>query len=213
MSERQPLLKQVDEALLKQADKVVNSVAFSKIKESLANLEDEKRGIVIHFISLILILIPLLIVGIVYLSNSSLKKELALKEKIYHLAEDVIADRHQIESVAMNLINNSNIDSEIALQSRIKGMLSGTKVDANKITISDFSLNPSFNQSNQITASINIQKFSSSDLTDLLNGMVNREKFKVLNLNLKKNPETAQIEGTIQVIFNAQAMVAMEMME
>lgn len=213
MSERQPLLKQVDEALLKQADKVVNSVAFSKIKESLANLEDEKRAIVIHFISLILILIPLLIVGIVYLSNASLKKELALKEKIYHLAEDVIADRQQIESVAMNLINNSNIDSEIALQSRIKGMLSGTKVDANKITISDFSLNPSFNQSNQIAASINIQKFSSSDLTDLLNGMVNREKFKVLNLNLKKNPETAQIEGTIQVIFNAQAMVAMEMTE
>lgn len=210
---RQPILKPLDEALFKQIDKIYSSAFYSKIKELLSNLDDDKRSLVIHVISFTLISIPFFVVLIVFFSNQSLKTELALKEKIYHLGEDIIADRKQLEAIAFNFINNSSIDNDSALQSRIKSMLSGTRVDTNKITISEFNSNPSFNNSNQVIADVNFNRFSASDLTELLSAMINREKFKVSNMNIKKNAETAQLEGKTQIIFNTQAQVAMEYTE
>lgn len=202
-AEKSSLFKKIDSFVFKQVDLFKASPVYVKIQEPLNLIDDDLRLIINNVISSILILIPLIFIGILMLNNYRLKKEIALKKEIINLSNEILINKNEIQNVANSLLTNSSMDSDGAMSGRIKNLASSISLDPNKVNVSNFTAEPSFAKSNKIIATINFSKLSTNELTNLLNGLLEREKMRISGVSVRKNPNDTQLEGFFQVNINA----------
>ncbi len=207
---RESFFKKIDTFVFKQVDLFKASPVYSKIQEPLAMVDEDIRLYINNSISFALVIIPIIFIGIFAYSNFSLKKELKLKSDILMTGQEIIANRNEINTASMALINNSSVDSDASLAQRLKNMGTGSRIDPNKISVSQFIAESSFAKSNKVTASVTISKFSINDLTNFLTGILQREKMKISGMSLRRNEKESQLEGNIHVVFNAQPGMSAE---
>lgn len=195
--------KQFDTAIFKAVDNFKTGPLFSKIQEPLNFVEDDLRLIINNIISFALVLTPLMIISILFYMNFSYKKEIQLKKDIIATGNQILANKRAIETISYQVVSNASMGSEQQLLARIKSIASSLTIDQSKVSVSNFESYPSFSRSLKVNASINITKFSTSDLAKFVESLIQREKIKIEALNIKKNPEELQLDGNIKISLNS----------
>lgn len=203
VTEKSSLFKKIDSFVFKQVDLFKASPVYIKIQEPLNLIDDDLRLIINNVISSVLILIPLIFIGILMFNNYRLKKEISLKKEIISRSNEILINKNEIQNVANNLFTNSSLDSDSAMNGRIKNLASSISLDPNKVNVSNFTTEPSFAKSNKIIATINFSKLSTNELTNFLNGLLERERMRISSVSIRKNQNDTQLEGFFLVNINA----------
>lgn len=192
------IMKPVDRFLIENIDKLVETPEYQKMLDTYNSWEDKVQSAFKGLLLFIIVLIPLTIIMIFWMMNSSAKNRLATAEQIIETGNSIISTSSQVRSISSRyfgkpISTKSNFERELA------GSLPSQGIDSSKILIGDFDLND-VEGVNELSAELKFSELSSQNLFGLLNILTIRQKMKIDEINIKKNTTSNLLEGTLSVL-------------
>lgn len=194
----------IDEFIFKKIDIIKNDGAFQKINEVLSNLDEAGQKTVAQITTFIFLLIPFVFVFVLWWQNHQVKKDLEIKKQIIEQIAVFDGNQNALNNISSNYLSPSVIGSQNDLDSRIKNILAQNGIDQEKVTLSDFNQTSSSSTLSKIEATLRFSNFGSTDFSSFMRTLVERERLKILKVDLIKNKENNLLEGTISLMHMGQ---------
>lgn len=207
MSEKKIVFKKMDEFVFKYVDQFKESQAYQNFRTQLSSLNDVQFKVTNQAISLILILIPLLLLSILLFINYSSNRDLDTKRDILNEINLFTTNQRSLQNTGRAIISGKSIDNKSSFQNIINNSISTAGSDITSLSILDFSSNPleSITKSNGV---LKFNKLNTQVLANFLADLVDRNKFRVSNLLIKKKLKDNTVSGQIEVIHYSQQSIA-----
>lgn len=192
------IMKPVDRFIVENIDKLLATPEYQKLLDTYNSWEEKFQSAFKGFLIFMIVLIPMIIVLIFWLLNSSAKSRLATTENIIETGNSIISTSTQVRSIS-NRFFGKPISSKQNFERQLASSLPSQGVDASKILIGDFSLDE-VDGVNELRAELKFTGLSSQNLFGLFNTLTVRQKMKIDEINVKKNLKSNLLEGTLAVI-------------
>lgn len=198
MTEKKPLFRYVDELIFKQIDLLKQSQPYQQTMNQLNSLNDFQLKVLNQAVSVLIISIPLVILLIVFFMNVSFNSQLQVKRDILTEINNFTSAQKQLQSLGKNIISGGAISRRKDFSSKVGNSLVTAGGERSKIKVIDFESNPK----DGIVKSIGVVKFeklSTGVLSLFLGDLVDRGKFRISNLQVKKNLKDNVLRGQVEV--------------
>ncbi len=195
-----PLLKKIDKDIFGRIDKFKQTPNYNGLQDFYNGLEEEQQKVFKAAGILVILLIPVMVLGFFVWQNNSLKSDLDLRVSIVAKANQIIGQNQGLREVSPQILSPNPIDSSSMMTSRLSNMLSSMGVDLSKIQVADFNSELISSAVNKAEANFSFTNLSTDELMNLFTAMIQREKFRVSSVNIKKNPDTNLLQGQFHAI-------------
>lgn len=195
-----PLFKKIDQSAFDRLDKFKQTQNYTNIQDLYNGLEEEQQKVLKGGIIAGLLIIPLLFLAFIWWQNTNLKEDLDLRKQIISQANEILGQKQGLQDVKFGIISGSPIDSDSMMVSRLSGLLGGAAIDMSKIQVKDFEANPVSNEVMKTEANFTFNNFSTDELMNLLSAMIQREKFRISEISITRNPQTNFLQGKFHAI-------------
>ncbi|MDA9793307.1 hypothetical protein N9B72_01855 [Bacteriovoracaceae bacterium] len=190
-------LKELDQAIFNQIDEIKSHHNYEKVKELLAQVDEEYKEPLKIISTLLFFLIPTLIIVIFLGINSTIKSELAIRKDIIKHAGQILGNKDMISKSSRGILSPTSIENFNTFNSKVSSTLSSAGIDLGKIQVSDFQskkLSPTIVKSH---AKIRISDITTKQLADVIKSLTTRAKMKVSTVSFKRNNRKKLITGTM----------------
>lgn len=205
-----PLFKKIDQAVFDRLDKFKQTPNYNGIHDLYNGLEEEQQKTLKGGVILALMVLPLLFISFIWWQNSKLKADLELRKEIVSKANEILGQKQGLEEVKFGIISGNPIDSDSMMISRLGTLLSGASIDMSKIQVKEFVSGPVGSEVLKSEANLTFNQFSTDDLMNLLMAMIQREKFRISDISITRNPQTNFLQGKFHVIHFSNIMAGGE---
>lgn len=195
-----PLFKRIDQSVFDSLDKFKQTPNYTGIQDFYNGLEEEQQKVLKAGIIMGLLVLPLLFLTFIWWQNSSLKADLELRKQIISKANEILGQKQGLQDVKFGIISGNPIDSDSMMVSRLSTLLGGAAIDMNKIQVREFKANPVSNEVMKTEANFTFNNFSTDELMNLLSAMIQREKFRISEISITRNPQTNFLQGKFHAI-------------
>jgi hypothetical protein len=195
-----PLFKKVDTAVFDSINKFKQTPNYTGVQDFYNGMEEDQQKVFKGIIVLTMILIPALFLTMLFWQNSRFKEDLALRESIVNTANQILAQSGGLQEVGPRVLSMNPIDSQSMMTSRLSNMLSSMGVDLSKIQVKDFNSNMISSGVMQSEADFSFTNVSTDELMNIFTAMIQREKFRIQDVSIKRNPETNFLQGQFHAI-------------
>ncbi|ATH07507.1 hypothetical protein BIY24_05985 [Halobacteriovorax marinus] len=190
--------KHIDDFIFKQIDLFKESEAKTKINDTLNSLTEQQHKIFSQAGSFALIFIPFIVLVSIFISNSFLKSNIEMKKEILTEIEYFNSKKSEVESVGRQIISPHTIKNTADLDKRLQRIASQRGISSDSIKVISFESLEKSGAIEKSEASINVSKLTSKNLSNLLQRMLDSEKFKIFEMSLKRDNKLSLIEGNIK---------------
>jgi hypothetical protein len=194
------LFRKMDQAMFEKLDGFRTSTNYNILQDFYNSLEEEQQKIFKLGVIASILLFPAILLGILTWQNSNLNAELALRSSIVVKAREILDQRAKLDEVAPQVMSNSPISEQSQMSATLSRLLSSMGVDLSKFQVNNFetaAISASVRRSEADFAFTNI---STDELMNTFSVMLQREKFKISLVDIKRNPDTNLLMGSFHAI-------------
>jgi hypothetical protein len=195
-----PLFKKIDRGVFERLDKFKTSTSYSGIQDFYNGLEEEQQKFFKAVVILFIFIIPALFLGLVWWQNNRLKADLETRIDLISKANQIIGQRQGLREISPRVLSDAPIDGESMMSSRLSNLLSSASVDLSKIQVSNYSGDVTAGNIQRSEADFQFTNLSTDELMNVFIGMIQREKFRIQSVNIKRNGDTNLLQGTFHAI-------------
>lgn len=200
LNTKTPYLKRMDRAIFDQIDKFKTTPNYTALTDVYNNLEEDQQKVVKGGIIVVMFLVPFVILTVLWWQNKTIREDYELRMTIMNKAQQIIGESQGVTAISPEIISQNPIDSEQMLTSRISNAVSGTGMDTNKISRGEFITTNVSEKIFQTEAVINFTNASTDELVNLFSGIISREKMRISEVTINRNPDTGLLIGNFRVI-------------
>lgn len=206
MSNKFSPMKLIDEKLHEAIQNFKMTPQYDQLSEFYTNLEEVQKDLFkLGMLAIVLIIPGIMLLGTFVFSNST-QSELLLKEKIIATAGKIIYQKQQTQTDLAKALGRE-IPSQGALNNLISRSVSRAGIDSKNIRITDYELIEEEANINKISAKLNINNFSDKNLYDFIRNTIIFNKFKVIELDIKKDQKTNLLKGFFNIEHISKAVI------
>lgn len=209
-SGRAPIFRKVDQALFEKIDQFKLTPSYNSMQDFYNGLDEEQQKGLKALVILILFMIPVVFLGILWWQNSSLKSDLDTRVAIVKKANEIIGQKQSIQNISPEILSQNPIDGDSMMSSRLSNMLSTVGVDLSKIKVSGYEGNLISGNIMRSEADFAFSSLSTDELMNVFTAMIQREKFKIESVNIKRNAQNNLLEGRFHAIHFGNAQTTEE---
>lgn len=195
-----PLFKKVDRAMFERIDKFKTTPGYTGLQDFYNGLEEDQQKLFKVVVIFFIFFLPALFLSFMWWTNNNLQAELQTRISVVSKANEIIGQRQGLRDVSPAILSPNPIDGESMMTSRISNLLSSMGVDLSKIRVSNF-------QGDMISTSIMraesdfaFSNLSTDELMNIFTNMIQREKFRIQSVDIKRNDETNLLNGQFHAI-------------
>jgi hypothetical protein len=192
-------LKKIDEQIFQAIDKIKENNEFQKFQDTINSIDEEFKTPLKIFLSLLLVSLPLIVAGLFYSSNNSLKDEITARRQILDLTGEMMGNKNLLLQAGQTVISPYQMDSFNTFQGLISKVASVAGIDLSNIKLSGFNDQAISDEIIQANISIKLSNLTNDELINFINGLVIKEKIKIGAMNLEKSKNSTKIEGVIEL--------------
>jgi len=198
MTEKKPIFRIVDEFVFKQIDSLKNSQPYSDAMRQLNSLPDFQLKLVNQISTLVLVSVPLIIFIVLVIININFNSSLQMKRDLLAEINNHSAAQKQLQSLGRNIISGAALATKGAFSRQVVNSISTSGGNKADIRILDFESKP---KDGIVKASgvVRFTKLSTKVLSSFLADLVDRNKFRVSNLLIKKNIKDNTVNGQVEL--------------
>lgn len=197
---RMPVFKKMDRAIFEQIDKFKTTPNYSALTDFYNGLEEDQQKLLKGGVVLVFILLPLMLLSLLWWQNQNVRADYELRKEIMNKAQQIIGESRGVMAISPDIISQSPIDSEDMLTSRISNVVSGSGLDMNKIARGEFITTNVSEKIFQTEAAINFTNISTDELVNMFTGLIRREKMRISEVTITRNPDTGLLIGNFRLI-------------
>jgi hypothetical protein len=138
--------------------------------------------------------------SMIWWQNGNYKEDLALRRNLISKANEIIGQSQSLQEITPQVFSGNPIDSESMMTSRLSSLLSSVGVDLSKIQVSDFSSDTISSNVLKSEAKFAFTNVSTDELVNIISAMMQREKFRVSSIEVKRNNDSNLLGGSFQAI-------------
>lgn len=197
-------MKNVDDFIFENVDKIKSHDTYQEYSEIFNNLEEKPQMIAKIFMVFTIFFIPGLFLFIFSSLNGSIEASIEAKSEILKTAEKITSQKRQIINLSRthlgNMISNKNM-----LETKLKSNLGSLNIEPTKIQITNFD---SFEEDglNKTSAEIKFKELSNLNLFSFLKLVSVRTKMRIEEIEIKKNKQSDLLEGFIKALHFSKAI-------
>lgn len=195
-----PLFRRIDQAIFEKIDKFKQTPNYNPIQDFYNSLEEEQQKLFKGLVILLIFLLPLMGLSMIWWQNSKYKEDLALRRNLISKANEIIGQSQSLQEITPEVFSGNPIDSESMMTSRLSSLLSSVGVDLAKIQVSDFSSDTISSNVLKAEAKFAFNNVSTDELVNIISAMMQREKFRVSSIEVKRNNDSNLLIGSFQAI-------------
>jgi hypothetical protein len=201
----------IDDFIFKKLDLLKNDGVFQKFNDGLTNLEESQQKLVAQLTTFAFILLPFVFVLVLWWGNSQTKKTLEIKKQIIEQIALYEGNQSALTNISANYLSPTAISSQEDLDNRIRNILSQNAIDQEKVTVSNFHSTSTSSTVAKVEADLNFRNFGTNDFSSFMRTLVERERLKIIKVDLTKNQENNLLQGTISLMHMGQNAVTPEL--
>ncbi len=195
-----PLFRKIDQEVFTSIDQFKRTPNYNPIQDFYNGLEEEQQKLFKAIAIFLIILLPLLGLGMIWLTNKSLAEDLKIRTSLVSKANEIIGQSQSIEEIIPRVFATNPIDSESMMSSRLSGLLSQIAIDLSKIQVKSFTSDSISNNVMRAEADFAFNNLSNDELMNLFTTMISREKFRISSVEVKRNSDTNLLQGQFHAI-------------
>lgn len=195
-----PLFRKIDQEVFTRIDQFKRTPNYNPIQDFYNGLEEEQQKLFKALAIFLIILLPLLGLGMIWLTNKSLEEDLKIRTSLVSKANEIIGQSQSIEEIIPRVFATNPIDSESMMSSRLSGLLSQISIDLTKIQVKSFTSDSISNNVMRAEADFAFNNLSNDELMNLFTTMISREKFRISSVEVKRNSDTNLLQGQFHAI-------------
>lgn len=195
-----PLFKKVDRSVFTQIDKFKTTPNYTLVQDFYNGLEEEQQRVFKGVVILVIFMLPMALLSFLWWQNANLREDYNLRVSIARKSQEILSQNRGIRDIGPNILSQNPIDSESMLTSRLSNILSGASVDLSKIQVSNFSTEMISSLISKAEADFAFTNASTDELMNILTALIQREKFRVQSVEIKKNIESNLLSGEFRAV-------------
>lgn len=195
-----PLFKKLDREVFNKIDKFKQTTNYNSLQDFYNGLEEDQQKLFKASGIVLIFALPLLLLGFLNWQNNSLRAELTEKVSILNKANEILGLKRSLQVSGPGLISDSPIDGESMMTSKISNMLSSAGIDLSKIKVSNYAGAPLSDSIMRSEADFAFAGISTDELMNIFTAMMQREKFKIESVDIKRNSSSNLLEGQFHAI-------------
>ena len=209
MTEKKPIFRFVDEFVFKQIDNLKNSQPYLEAIRQMNSLNDFQLKIINQITTLVVVAIPLVIVLIIFFINLSFNSQLDVKRDILTEINSYTNAQKQLQALGRNIISGAGLNNKTEFTRQVTNSISTAGGARTNTRILDFDSKP---KDGIIKSSgvVKFSKLSTKVLSNFLTDLVDRNKFRVSNIVVRKNLKDNIVNGQIELQHYGRAPEAKE---
>lgn len=195
-----PLFKKIDREVFERVDKFKLTPGYNNIQDFYNGMDEEQQKVFKAVVVFVLFLIPVVFLSFLYWQNNNLKEDLDTRVALISKANEIIGQRQSLRAVSPNVLSDSPIDGESMMTSRLSNLLSAMSIDLSKIQVNNYSGELTGGSIMRSEADFQFSNFSTDELMNLFTSMIQREKFRIQSVDIKRNADTNMLQGQFHAI-------------
>lgn len=200
MNKKSPF-QQLDEALFKLVDQFKNQAFYGQFQSVIGKLSDQQQKIANLTMSYLLLFIPVLLLMVVWLMNSSLRSNIENKNEILSQIELFNSKRIESDNKGREIVLQAPISAQSELQTRIANVLGRIRIPTSFVSVTSFQEGKSAGSLKSYDAAINFDKLSTEQFTELVKNLEERERIKVSGMRIENRIDQSILKGKINLLF------------
>lgn len=195
-----PLFKKIDREVFDRIDKFKLTPGYNNIQDFYNGMDEEQQKVFKALVSFVLLLIPVILLSFLYWQNTRLKEDLDTRMALISKANEIIGQRQSLRAVSPNILSDNPIDGESMMTSRLSNLLSAMAVDLSKIQVNNYSGEITGGSIMKSEADFQFSNLSTDELMNIFTAMIQREKFRIQSVDIKRNGDTNMLQGQFHAI-------------
>lgn len=200
MEKSKNIFIKVDEFIFQKLDLLRIEGSFQKMNELISALDEKQQKIFAQIITFTLLIVPFLVVIFLWWGNHFAKNRIEVKSQILEQISLLNNSRDSLMQVSSIYLAPVAITGQEDLDNKIRNLMSTSGVEQSKVSVKSFNQISSTSTISKVEAVLTFKDFGTSDFSNFMHSLVEREKFKVMKLNLTKNKTTALLSGEVSLI-------------
>lgn len=194
------IFRKMDQAIFEKLDGFRTSTNYNILQDFYNSLEEEQQKIFKLGVISLIVFFPLMLLGILTWQNSNLNKELALRSSIVIKAREILDQRSKLDEVAPQVMSNQPISEQSQMSATLSRLLSTMGVDLSKFQVNNFETTAISATVRRSEADFAFTNLSTDELMNTFSVMLQREKFKISQVDIKRNSDTNLLIGSFHAI-------------
>lgn len=195
-----PLFHKIDHLIFDKIDKFKLTPNYNPIQDFYNGLEEEQQKVFKGIVILLIFIVPTIILTTIWWQNDKLKNNLALRTSVISKANQIIGQSQGLQEITPRVFSANPIDGQSMMTSRLSSILSSTGIDLAKIQVSNFNSIKISSNVMKSDAKFSFNNVSTDELMNILMTMISREKFRISQIEIKRNSDTNMLQGNFQAI-------------
>lgn len=211
MEKSSSMFSKIDDFIFKKLDLLKNDGVFQKFNDAISNLDEAGQKLIAQLTTFTFILVPFVFVLFLWWGNSQTKKVLEVKKQIIEQIALFDGNQNTLNNISSNYLSPSAIVGQEDLDNRIRNILSQNAIDQDKVTINNFNQTSTSSTIAKVQADLSFKNFGTHDFSVFMKSLVERERLKIMKVDLIKNKEDNLLQGTISLMHMGQNQTSPEL--
>jgi hypothetical protein len=195
-----PLFKKIDRAVFERISKFKLTPGYNNLQDFYNGLDEEQQKVFKAGVVLGIFLVPMMILGLFWWQNNSLRNNLETRINLITKANEIIGQRQSLRNISPMILSENPIDGESMMSSRLSSLLSASGVDLSKIKVSDYTGELVSGSIQRSEADFKFTNVSTDELMNIFSNMIQREKFRIQTVDIVRNNETNMLQGKFRAV-------------
>lgn len=195
------IMKAIDSAIFSKIDELEGSIQYQKVADSYSTLEEREQDLIKGFMGILLIIIPLIIIYVFSSINDNALEELQLKKEMISFANEIIDKKQKVKIEAGKVLGQQMIDSQSQIEQKIIGHMNRIGVDTSKLQVKNFEANDLSGNILEAKIDVKFDQLTNDQIFSAISFLVDQDKMKIDNLNIKKNTTSNMLDGVFTVLY------------
>ncbi len=195
-----PLFKKIDRAVFERIDKFKLTPGYNNIQDFYNGLEEEQQKVFKAAVVVLIFFIPAMFLGLVWWQNAALKTDMGTRIALISKANEIIGQRQGLLEISPNILSDNPIDGQSMMSSRLSNLLSSMAVDLSKIQVNNYNGELTSGTIQRAEADFQFSNLSTDELMNIFTTMIQREKFRIQSVDIKRNNDTNLLQGQFHAI-------------
>ncbi len=201
-----PLFKKMDQAIFEKIDGFRSSPNYNLLQDFYNSLEEEQQKVFKLVVIALILLVPLTVIGILTWQNGNLSSDLAVRASVVTKAKEIIDQRAKMNEVTPQFISSSPIAEQSQMSATLSRLLSSMGVDLSKFQVNNFETTEVSASVRRSEADFAFTNLSTDELMNAFTVMIQREKFRISMVDIKRNLDTNLLMGSFHAIHLGSAL-------
>lgn len=200
------LFKKMDIAIFKLVDNL-NSIGFwQQLLDRFRMMGETQQKILNHLLSIFAVLAPLLFFITLFVSTQKLHQAVEVKEQLLSTINNLSLIKGEYLNLERTKISRTLLTGQQEAEAMLKKLFENKNINSDKASLSNFNRDENAQGLVISNFKISFKNFTTTDLTNALSLLIEREKAVITSLSVRKDTKENTLEGTMDVAHYSKGM-------